>query len=207
MSWDFATPTTKNLLVVSPSHSPCRCRKTRRIELKLPHTDEGLRAAIEIRRRYPNIAVLVLSQYVEERYAGELLEGDVSGVGYLLKDRVIDVEDFLVALRRAQLEQQRVRAPGLDRAEVGPEALALREGRVGEAHARRAVAEHVAADDPRQEVQRDPAARRDDPLRDLGHPLYQDIEIPGRTELASQLESISQQAAAVGPRVALLSRL
>jgi len=44
-------------------------------------------------------------------------------------------------------------------------------------------------------------------LRDLGHPLYQDIEIPGRTELASQLESISQQAAAVGPRVALLSRL
>jgi len=64
------------------------------------HTDEGLRAAVEIRRRDPSIAVLVLSQYVEERYAGELLEGDVSGIGYLLKDRVIDVEDFLASLRR-----------------------------------------------------------------------------------------------------------
>jgi DNA-binding NarL/FixJ family response regulator len=72
------------------------------VDVRMPptHTDEGLRAAIEIRRRSPNIAVLVLSQYVEERYAGELLDGDVAGLGYLLKDRVINVEDFLVSLRR-----------------------------------------------------------------------------------------------------------
>jgi DNA-binding NarL/FixJ family response regulator len=72
------------------------------VDVRMPptHTDEGLRAAIEIKRRTPNVAVLVLSQYVEERYAGELLTGNVSGVGYLLKDRVIDVDDFLASLRR-----------------------------------------------------------------------------------------------------------
>jgi DNA-binding NarL/FixJ family response regulator len=72
------------------------------VDVRMPptHTDEGLRAAIEIKRRSPDIAVLVLSQYVEERYAGELLTGNVSGVGYLLKDRVIDVDDFLSSLRR-----------------------------------------------------------------------------------------------------------
>jgi DNA-binding NarL/FixJ family response regulator len=72
------------------------------VDVRMPptHTDEGLRAAIEIRRRSPDVAVLVLSQYVEERYAAELLTGDVAGVGYLLKDRVIDVDDFLVSLRR-----------------------------------------------------------------------------------------------------------
>jgi len=64
------------------------------------HTDEGIRAAIEIRARWPGTAVLVLSQYVEERYATELLSGDTRGVGYLLKDRVADVHDFLDALRR-----------------------------------------------------------------------------------------------------------
>jgi DNA-binding NarL/FixJ family response regulator len=64
------------------------------------HTDEGLRAAIEIRRTSPEIAVLVLSQYGEERYAADLLAGDVSGVGYLLKDRVIDVDDFVASVRR-----------------------------------------------------------------------------------------------------------
>ena len=72
------------------------------VDVRMPptHTDEGLRAAIEIKRRSPEVAVLVLSQYVEERYAGELLTGNVSGVGYLLKDRVIDVDDFLSSLRR-----------------------------------------------------------------------------------------------------------
>lgn len=72
------------------------------VDVRMPptHTDEGLRAAIEIRRRHPQIAVVVLSQYVEERYAGELLAGDVSGLGYLLKDRVIAVDDFVAALRR-----------------------------------------------------------------------------------------------------------
>jgi DNA-binding NarL/FixJ family response regulator len=72
------------------------------VDVRMPptHTDEGLRAAVEIRRRSPHVAVLVLSQYVEERYAAELLDGDVDGVGYLLKDRVIDVNHFLEALRR-----------------------------------------------------------------------------------------------------------
>src|SRR5262245_53943359 len=63
-------------------------------------TDEGLRAAIEIRTRWPGTPVLVLSQYVEERYATELLSSDTTGVGYLLKDRVADVRDFLDALER-----------------------------------------------------------------------------------------------------------
>ncbi len=86
------------LLDAVTEHEPDLCL----IDVRMPptHTDEGLRAAVEIRRRYPSMAVLVLSQYVEERYAGELLEGDVSGVGYLLKDRVIDVDDFLNSLRR-----------------------------------------------------------------------------------------------------------
>ena len=79
-------------------HAPDLCL----VDVRMPptHTDEGVRAAIEIRRRHPGVAVLVLSQYVEEHYAGELLAGDVAGVGYLLKDRVIDVDDFLVSLRR-----------------------------------------------------------------------------------------------------------
>ena len=72
------------------------------IDVRMPpgFTDEGLRAAIEIRRRWPKVAVLVLSQYVEERYAGVLLSQAASGVGYLLKDRVADVDEFLDAVRR-----------------------------------------------------------------------------------------------------------
>jgi DNA-binding NarL/FixJ family response regulator len=86
------------LLDAVTEHDPDLCI----VDVRMPptHTDEGLRAAIEIKRRSPNVAVLVLSQYVEERYAGELLTGNVSGVGYLLKDRVIDVDDFLTSLRR-----------------------------------------------------------------------------------------------------------
>jgi DNA-binding NarL/FixJ family response regulator len=63
-------------------------------------TDEGIRAALVVRQRWPATAVLVLSQYVEERYATELLAGDTRGVGYLLKDRVADVDEFVGALRR-----------------------------------------------------------------------------------------------------------
>jgi DNA-binding NarL/FixJ family response regulator len=63
-------------------------------------TDEGVRAAIEARRRRPGLAVLVLSQYVEHDYARELLGADATGVGYLLKDRVADVGDFVDAVRR-----------------------------------------------------------------------------------------------------------
>ena len=64
------------------------------------HTDEGIRAALVIRRQYPDVAVLVLSQYVEESYATDLLSEATSSVGYLLKDRVAHVRDFLDALRR-----------------------------------------------------------------------------------------------------------
>ncbi|WP_229068756.1 response regulator transcription factor [Actinoplanes sp. DH11] len=72
------------------------------IDVRMPptHTDEGIRAALVIRHQYPGVAVLVLSQYVEERYATDLLSIRTSGVGYLLKDRVAHVSDFLDALRR-----------------------------------------------------------------------------------------------------------
>ncbi|KJK56373.1 response regulator [Saccharothrix sp. ST-888] len=63
-------------------------------------TDEGVRAALMIRRQWPEIAVLLLSQYVEERYAADLLTGNTSGVGYLLKQRVANVDDFVEALQR-----------------------------------------------------------------------------------------------------------
>ena len=64
------------------------------------HTDEGIRAALVIRSQWPDVAVLVLSQYVEERYAADLLSANTHGIGYLLKDRVADVAEFLDALRR-----------------------------------------------------------------------------------------------------------
>jgi DNA-binding NarL/FixJ family response regulator len=72
------------------------------IDVRMPptHTDEGIRAALVIRHQFPAVAVLVLSQYVEERYATDLLSVRTSGVGYLLKDRVAHVSDFLAALRR-----------------------------------------------------------------------------------------------------------
>jgi DNA-binding NarL/FixJ family response regulator len=72
------------------------------VDVRMPpsHTDEGLRAALVLRRQWPGVAVLVLSQYVEERYAAELLSSETRGVGYLLKDRVADVDEFLEALRR-----------------------------------------------------------------------------------------------------------
>ena len=63
-------------------------------------TDEGLRAALEVSARWPAVGVLVLSQYVEERYATDLLSTHTTGIGYLLKDRVAQVSDFLDALRR-----------------------------------------------------------------------------------------------------------
>jgi DNA-binding NarL/FixJ family response regulator len=71
-------------------------------DIRMPptHTDEGLRAAIELRRDHPGTGVLVLSQYVETRYAARLLEGNAAGVGYLLKDRVADVAEFAEALTR-----------------------------------------------------------------------------------------------------------
>ena len=72
------------------------------VDIRMPptHTDEGLRAAKEIREQYPGTAVLVLSQYVESGYALELLQESAEGVGYLLKDRVSDVGEFSAAVRR-----------------------------------------------------------------------------------------------------------
>jgi DNA-binding NarL/FixJ family response regulator len=72
------------------------------VDIRLPPTfrDEGVRAAIEARRRAPDTAILVVSQYVEETYATELLADGRGGVGYLLKDRIMDVSEFVDAVRR-----------------------------------------------------------------------------------------------------------
>jgi DNA-binding NarL/FixJ family response regulator len=72
------------------------------VDVRMPptHTDEGLRAAIEVRRQLPGAPVLVLSQYVEESYATDLVADRVGAVGYLLKDRVVDVDEFLDGLAR-----------------------------------------------------------------------------------------------------------
>jgi DNA-binding NarL/FixJ family response regulator len=72
------------------------------VDIRMPptHTDEGLRAAKEIREKHPGTGVLVLSQYVEPGYALELLSESAEGVGYLLKDRVSDVDEFRAAVRR-----------------------------------------------------------------------------------------------------------
>jgi DNA-binding NarL/FixJ family response regulator len=72
------------------------------VDIRMPptFTDEGLRAAIRLRQSHPGVGILVFSQYVETRYAAELLAGGASGIGYLLKDRVADVADFVEALVR-----------------------------------------------------------------------------------------------------------
>ena len=72
------------------------------IDIRMPpgHSDEGIRAANEIRAELPGIGILILSQYVEERYVRQLLEDGAAGVGYLLKDRVADVESFVRAVQR-----------------------------------------------------------------------------------------------------------
>jgi DNA-binding NarL/FixJ family response regulator len=88
----------EDLLRAVERHQPDVCVA----DVRMPptFTDEGVRAALVIRRQWPEVAVLVLSQYVEERYAVDLIAGDTRGVGYLLKDRVADVAEFLEALRR-----------------------------------------------------------------------------------------------------------
>ena len=72
------------------------------VDIRLPptHSDEGLRAALEIRETYPSVGVLVLSQYVELGLALKLLAGSAEGVGYLLKDRISDVKEFVAAVER-----------------------------------------------------------------------------------------------------------
>jgi DNA-binding NarL/FixJ family response regulator len=93
-----AVPDAERLLAAVTEHRPDIVV----VDVRMPptHTDEGIRAALVIRRQHPKIAVCVLSQYVEERYATDLLSVDTAGVGYLLKDRVAHVSDFLDALRR-----------------------------------------------------------------------------------------------------------
>jgi DNA-binding NarL/FixJ family response regulator len=125
------------------------------IDVRMPptQTDECVRAAVELRRRQPEIGILILSQYVEERYATDLLSGGGRGVGYLLKDRVADVAEFLAAARRvaaggtaidaevvAQLLSRRRRADVLD--DLTPrerEVLAL----MAEGHSNSSIAERL----------------------------------------------------------------
>jgi DNA-binding NarL/FixJ family response regulator len=86
------------LLLLIRSYSP----DVALVDIRLPptHTDEGLRAALEIRANHPSIGVLVLSQYVEVGLAMKLLADSAEGVGYLLKNRINNVKDFLAAVRR-----------------------------------------------------------------------------------------------------------
>jgi DNA-binding NarL/FixJ family response regulator len=125
------------------------------VDVRMPptQTDEGIRAAVELRRRQPEVAILILSQYVEERYATDLLGGGSAGVGYLLKDRVADVSEFMSAARRvaaggtaidpevvSQLLSRRRRTDVLD--ELTPrerEVLAL----MAEGHTNASIAERL----------------------------------------------------------------
>ena len=93
-----AVPDGEALLAAVAEHRP----DVAVVDIRMPptHTDEGLRAAISLRRDHPGTAVLVLSQYIETGYATRLLAGDVAGVGYLLKDRDADVAEFAGAVAR-----------------------------------------------------------------------------------------------------------
>jgi len=125
------------------------------VDVRMPPTqlDEGLRAALEIRRVHRDVTVLILSQYVEDRYASELLSGGSEGVGYLLKDRVADVREFVAAISRvgaggtaidpevvAQLLTRRRRASVLD--ELTPREREVL-GLMAEGHTNAAIAERL----------------------------------------------------------------
>jgi DNA-binding NarL/FixJ family response regulator len=92
------TGTADDLMLKVRSYSP----DVAIVDIRMPptHTDEGLRAAQEIREKHPDVGVLVLSQYVEPAYAMELLAESAEGVGYLLKDRISDIGEFAAAVRR-----------------------------------------------------------------------------------------------------------
>ncbi|WOF23087.1 response regulator transcription factor [Microbacterium betulae] len=93
-----ALPDASELVATVADSAPDLCV----LDVRLPptFTDEGVRAAVELRRLHPALAVLVLSQYVEERYASELISAQGGALGYLLKDRVADVAEFLESLDR-----------------------------------------------------------------------------------------------------------
>jgi DNA-binding NarL/FixJ family response regulator len=90
--------TAPELLAAVEKHNP----DVAVVDIRMPptHTDEGLAAAEEIRRRFPNGGVLLLSQYIEAGYAVRLLKGGGERIGYLLKDRVLNLDDFVAALAR-----------------------------------------------------------------------------------------------------------
>ena len=92
------SPDTNDLMLKIRSYEP----DIAIVDIRMPptHTDEGLQAALEIRANHPNVSVLVLSQYVELGLALKLLSDSAESVGYLLKDRIADVDDFLGAVRR-----------------------------------------------------------------------------------------------------------
>jgi DNA-binding NarL/FixJ family response regulator len=93
-----AVGTAEDLLKAVADEVPDLCI----VDVRMPptFTDEGIKAALAIRKEHPSVAVVVLSHYVEERYAAELLVGDTAGVGYLLKDRVVEVGEFVDSVRR-----------------------------------------------------------------------------------------------------------
>jgi DNA-binding NarL/FixJ family response regulator len=125
------------------------------VDVRMPptHTDEGLRAAAEIRERFPGTGVLVLSQYVEEAYALELFADGADGLGYLLKDRVADLDRFVEAVRRvgeggSALDPEVVgRLLGRRRREDPLEILSPRErevlGLMAEGRSNSGIAEHL----------------------------------------------------------------
>ena len=125
------------------------------IDVRMPpdNTDDGLRAAVTIRDELPDVGILLLSQYVEDRYLGELLAGGAEGVGYLLKDRLAEVERLTEAVERVaaggSVLDPEVVAQMLGRSrEEGPlDSLTVRErevlGRMAEGRTNRAIAEEL----------------------------------------------------------------
>ena len=152
------------------------------IDIRMPptHTDEGLRAAQEIRERHPDVGVLVLSQYVEAGYAMELLQGSAEGVGYLLKDRIADVGEFADAVRRvgeggSALDPTVVsRLVGRRRGDDPLDALTPREREVlelmAEGRSNQAIAEQLVVTAARGREARHEHLHEARPARELGRP-------------------------------------
>jgi DNA-binding NarL/FixJ family response regulator len=123
------------------------------VDVRMPptQTDEGVRAAVEARRRQPGAAILILSQYVEERYASDLLSSGARGIGYLLKDRVADVQDFVAAAARVAaggtVIDPEVVAQLIGRQQTPIDALTPRETEVlslmAEGHSNQAIVERL----------------------------------------------------------------